>query len=116
MKPFRNHSINIKILIISLIVFVLAIAAHAFADSRSDFYENAFYDIYYQTSEGTTDYIQHVKILEIKTIENIKFLVIRGSELGRAETQGFIRFDAVRAILPTGYLTPSHIAHDYNNK
>lgn len=64
-----------------------------------DFDENYHYDIYFDY-----EMVKGVKILGVKEIQGEVFLAIATSNLKTKDTEGYIRFDTIKAILPSGYI------------
>lgn len=62
---------------------------------------NQTYDLYLQGSDGGASVIKNVEIVDIKTIQNLVFLVINTDTFASRRSQGLIRFDYVQAILPS---------------
>ena len=76
------------------------------------FDENDRYDIYF-----ASDLVQGVKVLGTKEINGEVFLIVSTSNARNRETEGFILFRSVAAILPTSYFnTIQRPGGLYNNK
>ena len=97
---------RLVIYLISLLVGVLggvgAITPRpsAAADIREiGFDKNHQYDIYFEY-----EVIKGAKILGTKDIQGEAFLVVSTSNLKTKETEGYIRFSTIKAILPSGYI------------
>jgi len=97
---------RLVIYLISLLVGVLAGVRTitprplAAADIKgTDFDKNYQYDIYFEY-----EVIKGAKISGAKDIQGEVFLVVSTSNLKTKETEGYIRFSTIKAILPSGYI------------
>lgn len=74
--------------------------SQAWAEMKTlDFNENTYYDIYFAYTV-----VKGVRIQGLKDVQGARFLVVSTSNLKTKDTQGYILFDAIKAILPTGYI------------
>ncbi len=101
-----NKKIGLSHLVVSGIVLVLScfLFCKTVAAETVDvtFNENDRYDIYFNY-----DLIKSVKIIGTREINGVTFLVVTNSNLKSKGTEGFIDFESIKAILPTGYINAS---------
>ncbi len=64
-----------------------------------DFNENIYYDIYFAYAV-----VKGIRIQGLKEIQGERFLVVSTTNLKTKDTEGYILFDTIKAILPTGYI------------
>lgn len=91
-----------KRIVTAVLIFVLGVlpAVSSFAADANFFEAKANYDIYLQGTEKELTVIADVEILRVQEILGRTFLVIRPADFTLNPKEGFILFDAVRAILP----------------
>jgi hypothetical protein len=70
------------------------------------FEKDTNYTIYYEVSEGKIHVVKGVRIKGITSIEGKQFLEITGSSLGSRQKEGYLIFNTIKAILPSGYIKP----------
>ena len=92
-------------LILVNVLFVLALCFNVYAkgsEAAKLFDKNSVYDLYVQTYQNPMAVINNVEILGFEEINGIQFIVIRSKDFKFQETQGYVRFDSVVAILGNG--------------
>jgi len=70
------------------------------AEDNFIFKKNLSYNIYFDSSDHTTAVLEHVEIIRFETIGGRIFMVIKTHDFDLRDTEGFILFDSVSAILP----------------
>ncbi len=89
------------LLMISVALSVMTVSVSAGENVLGLSDTNQTYDLYLQGSDGGASVIKNVEIVDIKTIQNLVFLVINTDTFASKRSQGLIRFDYVQAILPS---------------
>ena len=84
------------------VLLALFLATNAFAQEL--FEKDSNYDIYYEASAYEGGFVRNVRIIGIIDGGEKKFLEITGSGFGGKEKKGFILFDSIKAMLPSGYI------------
>ncbi|MCK5581055.1 MAG: hypothetical protein KAJ18_07250 [Candidatus Omnitrophica bacterium] len=59
------------------------------------------YNIYITGEDGSLSVIRGVEVVGFRTIEDVKFLVVRTDTFDAKRTEGLILFDYIRVILPS---------------
>ena len=58
------------------------------------------YDIYFEGGSERTHILRNVEIVQIQEIGGKTFLVVRAADFSIKKSEGFILFNAIKAILP----------------
>jgi len=89
-----------------MLTFVLGVIDTVLAVEEPKWFLNSkmSYDIYLGSYQDNFSVIADVEILRIEEIYGRRFLVIRPAEFTLNVTEGFVLFEAVKAILPNRQL------------
>ena len=102
-------SVMKKSLMAFIIICLAFIATTVFAQEEVEkisFTSKTGYDIYYVVSDFEVDKLEQVEILDSVKINDIVFLSVRGTNFAYKDETGYIQFDRIRAILPSGLIRP----------
>lgn len=100
----RRSLIN-TCLVIVLVVFVFSFLNLPLVHAKLNEYgfeDHMRYDIYFYNGEYSTAVIKNVDIEGFREIAGRTFLVIKSHEFKLKQTEGFILFESITAILPGG--------------
>lgn len=80
---------------------VIAMPRPSMAEQGGLFFDRRIhYDIYFSAGYDDAQVIKNVEILRLQDIGDKTFLVIRSAGFNLKDTEGFILYDSVTAILP----------------
>jgi hypothetical protein len=95
-----NSKSNVGKLFILSVLFLFLSSSVVLAAPPAPFEEKTSYDIYLQSSEEKLNIISDVEIVTFLKIGEELFLVVRSSEFSLNNTDGYVLFKSVQAILP----------------
>lgn len=98
----KNKFIVLSACICSVFVFCAPIVNGA-EEYAGHFDKEAKFDIYFAVNDEEMNSIQNANIVEIVSISDIEFMVVVQKGRQAQDRKGFIRFDAIRAILPSDH-------------
>jgi hypothetical protein len=93
--------------IVIVLLFILSVSPNILA--QHIFEKDTDYDIYYGVGTYEINVVRGVKIFALIEIGGEQFLEISGAGFGEKEKKGYILFDSVKAILPSGDKKPERL-------
>jgi len=98
MKDKNKKKIPLIMFVLSFILVFSVVEMHG--DNILGLDGKAYYDIYVGGTGDSLSIIRNVRILDLKEIHDMTFLVIETDSFG-INNEGLISFDYIRAILPS---------------
>ena len=95
------------LLIATVVCFcTMLVPLNVHAQSLSDLGINKSisYDIYFGDDDGVVNVVTDVNLVRIVDLNGAAFLVIEADEFKLKQREGFVRFDAIIAILPNKHV------------
>lgn len=90
------------LLLLMCIVSILLPLNHTTANEILTYFgPNEFYDVKFQVSERETNIVKHIRIIEICSIGDQRYLVTNLNTNIKA-TRGYILIDSIKSIFPSG--------------